>query len=59
MKCVDCGYFCGNCEEADKDKTYCEKFIKANRIITKLDEIDNGYYKFSRLETKDDIQSKE
>ena len=50
MKCVNCGRFIGDCEEADKNKTYCEKFVKSNRTITKLDEIDNGYYRFSRLE---------
>lgn len=33
-KCINCGYFL-NCKIADKNIENCEKFVKANRIITK------------------------
>ncbi|MBQ9314857.1 MAG: hypothetical protein IJ220_07740 [Clostridia bacterium] len=32
--CLDCGYFL-NCKFASEHLTYCEKYIKAHRIITK------------------------
>lgn len=32
--CLDCGYFL-NCNLASEHLTYCEKYIKANRTITK------------------------
>ena len=33
--CLDCGYFL-NCNLANKNITYCEKFTKAHRTITKI-----------------------
>lgn len=40
---LDCGYFL-NCNLANKNITYCEKFTKAHRTITKIEkgDVDNG-----------------
>lgn len=35
--CLDCGYFL-NCKLASEYITYCEKFVKAHRTITKIDD---------------------
>lgn len=50
-KCIDCDYFGGECKTPEK---VCEKYIHTPKSITKLDEFDNGYYKFSKLEVADD-----
>ena len=34
--CLDCGYFL-NCKLASEHLTYCEKFVKAHRTITKIE----------------------
>ena len=39
--CLDCGYFL-NCKYASEHLTYCEKNIKANRTITKIENNKNG-----------------
>jgi hypothetical protein len=40
--CLDCGYFL-NCKLASEHLTYCEKFVKAHRTITKIERRnDNG-----------------
>ena len=40
--CLDCGYFL-NCKLACEHLTYCEKFVKAHRTITKIERRnDNG-----------------
>ena len=40
--CLDCGYFL-NCKLASKHLTYCQKFVKAHRTITKIERSsDNG-----------------
>ena len=35
--CLDCGYFL-NCKLASEHITYCEKFVKAHRTITKIED---------------------
>lgn len=40
--CLDCGYFL-NCKLASEHITYCEKFVKAHRTITKIDDIRNMF----------------
>ena len=40
--CLDCGYFL-NCKLASEHLTYCQKFVKAHRTITKIERRnDNG-----------------
>lgn len=34
--CLDCGYFL-NCKYASEHLTYCQKYVKSNRIITKIE----------------------
>lgn len=34
--CLNCGYFL-NCKYASEHLTYCEKFVKANRKITRVE----------------------
>lgn len=34
--CLNCGYFL-NCNYASEHLTYCEKFVKANRTITRIE----------------------
>ena len=33
-QCINCGFFL-NCEQAESNKTKCDKYIKAQRIINK------------------------
>ena len=35
--CLDCGYFL-NCKYANENLTYCEKFVKVHKTITKTEE---------------------
>ena len=35
-KCINCGYFL-NCKYASENITDCNKFVKANRVITKIE----------------------
>lgn len=37
--CINCGYFL-NCKYASEHITDCDKFVKANRVITRV-EYDN------------------
>jgi hypothetical protein len=34
--CLDCGYFL-NCKLASEHLTYCEKYVKVHRTITKIE----------------------
>ena len=46
--CLDCGYFL-NCKLASEHLTYCERFVKAHRTITKIeDRKENDYGKFRK-----------
>lgn len=54
MKCINCGYF-GNCENAEK---VCEKFIKANRNITKLKSNDDGVFVFEKIYEQEKVNEK-
>lgn len=50
--CLDCGYFL-NCKLASEHLTYCERFVKAHRTITKIeDRKENDYGKFRKKITK-------
>lgn len=34
--CINCGYFL-NCKYASENITDCDKFVKANRVITRIE----------------------
>lgn len=38
--CLDCGFFL-NCKLASEHLTYCEKFIKVHKTITKIERSEN------------------
>lgn len=50
-KCQDCDYFGGECKTPE---IVCEKYIHTAKTITKLDSVEDGVYRFSKLEAKDD-----
>jgi hypothetical protein len=53
-KCINCDYKF-TCDKAN-DKSICEKYMKSEgKTVTKLDEVDNGYYKFSKVGDCSDI----
>lgn len=46
--CLNCGYFL-NCKLASEHLTYCEKFVKANRTITRLENTNVFDEKYKRF----------
>ena len=44
--CINCAYFL-NCDEAEKNKEICKKYIKAQR---KLEKVEDFNFKFRKVE---------
>ena len=56
--CLDCGYFL-NCNLASEHLTYCEKFVKAHRTISKIENRkEDDYGKFSKENSKTTIDER-
>lgn len=56
--CLDCGYFL-NCKLASEHLTYCEKFVKAHRTISKIENRkEDDYGKFSKENSKTTIDER-
>ena len=56
--CLDCGYFL-NCKLASEHLTYCEKFVKTHRTITKIENRkENDYGEFSKENSKTTIDER-
>ena len=56
--CLDCGYFL-NCKLASEHLTYCEKYVKVHRTITKIENgKENDYGKFRKENSKTTIDER-